>query len=157
MNNVIIIGRITRDLELKYTQSGMAILGFNVAVDRNLSAEKRQEAEANNQPTADFINCKAFNKTAELINSYFAKGQKIGVIGRIQTGSYEKDGRTVYTTDVVVDKIEFIEMKSNNNAVNRADPAYTPAGNKPYSPNQGGNADDDDVGFYPVNNDDIPF
>lgn len=115
-NCVFILGRLTRDAELRYaSNTEMAILRFNVAVDRRLSKEKRQEAENNNQPTADFINCIAFGKTAEVIGQYFGKGNKIAITGHIQTGSYEKDGQRIYTTDVVVDSFDFVESNSSSN------------------------------------------
>lgn len=125
MNNVSLMGRLTRDAELRYaSNTEMAILRFNVAVDRRLSKEKRQEAENNNQPTADFINCIAFGKTAEIIGQYFGKGNKIAITGHIQTGSYEKDGQRIYTTDVVVDSFDFVESnsssKTNTNQENTA-------------------------------------
>lgn len=112
------MGRLTRDVDLRMTNSNLAVGRFNVAVDRKLSKEKRQEAEKNNQPTADFIGCIAFGKTAENIATYFRKGQRIAVSGHIQTGSYEKDGQRIYTTDVVVDSFDFVESNSsstNNN------------------------------------------
>ncbi|MCC2717279.1 single-stranded DNA-binding protein [Finegoldia magna] len=115
MNNVNILGRLTRDVDLRMTNSNLAIGRFNVAVDRKLSKEKRMEAESNNQPTADFISCIAFGRTAENIATYFKKGQRIAVSGHIQTGSYEKDGQRVYTTDVVADSFDFIESNSSSN------------------------------------------
>lgn len=116
MNNVSLMGRLTRDAELRYaSNTETAILRFNVAVDRRLSKEKRMEAENNNQPTADFINCIAFGKTAEIIGQYFGKGNKIAITGHIQTGSYEKDGQRIYTTDVVVDSFDFVESNSSSN------------------------------------------
>lgn len=115
MNSVSLMGRLTRDAELRYaSNTEMAILRFNVAVDRRLSKEKRTEAENNNQPTADFINCIAFGKTAEIIGQYFGKGNKIAITGHIQTGSYEKDGQRIYTTDVVVDSFDFVESNSSS-------------------------------------------
>lgn len=144
MNSVNLIGRLVRDPELKYTQSGLAVLRFTVAVDRKLSKDKRDEAERNNQPTADFISCTAFGKTAEVIANYHGKGSQIGVEGRIQTGSYEKDGRTIYTTDVLVNSITFVGSKNNSDGGNY----------------QNSNSDADnysDEGFFPVDNDDIPF
>lgn len=118
MNNVNILGRLTRDVDLRMTTSNLAIGRFNVAVDRKLSKEKRQEAEKNNQPTADFISCIAFGRTAENIATYFNKGQRIAVSGHIQTGSYEKDGQRIYTTDVIVDSFDFIESNSSSNTNN---------------------------------------
>ena len=125
MNSVSLMGRLTRNAELRYaSNTEMAILRFNVAVDRRLSKEKRTEAENNNQPTADFINCIAFGKTAEIIGQYFGKGNKIAITGHIQTGSYEKDGQRIYTTDVVVDSFDFVESisssKTNTNQENTA-------------------------------------
>ena len=137
MNSVNLVGRLVRDPELRYSQSGTAILKFTVAVDRKLSKDKKEEAERNNQPTADFISCTAFGKTAEVIANYHSKGSQIGIEGRIQTGSYEKDdGTKVYTTDVLVNSITFVGSKNNNS---------------------NSQSNDTDEAFFPVNNDDIPF
>lgn len=120
MNTVILTGRITKDLELKYTQNGKAYCRFILAVDRGLSKEKKQEAEANGQPTADFINCVAWGVTAEVLNRYTAKGKKILVNGSIETGSYTmQDGSKRYTTDVLVNRIEILEFDDNNNTNNQ--------------------------------------
>lgn len=116
MNSASLMGRLTRDVDLRMTASNLAVGRFNVAVDRKLSKEKRMEAENNNQPTADFINCIAFGRTAEVIGQYFGKGNKIAVTGHIQTGSYEKDGQRIYTTDVIVDSFDFIESNKDNNS-----------------------------------------
>ena len=106
MNKVILIGRITKDIELRYTQSNMAIASFNVAVQRNYK-------NAKGEYDADFISCKAFDKRAEVIEKHFNKGSQIGIEGHLQTGSYEKeDGTKVYTTDVIVDGIDFIGNKA---------------------------------------------
>jgi single-strand DNA-binding protein len=109
MNNVSLFGRLTRSIELHYTQGDnpLAMCNLNVAVDRKFKKD--------GQPTADFINCKAFGKTAEFIEKYFDKGNRIGLTGSIQTGSYKnKDGNTVYTTDVIVDNVEFVESKASS-------------------------------------------
>lgn len=104
MNSVILIGRTTKDIELRYSQNGnMAIARFSLAVDR-MSKDKG----------TDFIGCIAFGKTAELLEKYVSKGRKIAIQGHIQTGSYEKDGHKVYTTDVIVDRMEFCESKQGN-------------------------------------------
>lgn len=116
MNNVILTGRITKDLELKYTQNGKAYCRFSLAVDKGLSKEKRQQAEAQGQATADFINCVAWGTTAEVLNKYTAKGKKILVYGSIETGSYTaQDGSKRYTTDVLVNRAEILEFADNNN------------------------------------------
>lgn len=116
MNSVSLIGRITRDIELRTTSSGMSYVKFNLAVDRGLSSEKRKEAIANGYPTADFINIVVWGKQAEICEKYTQKGSQIGVQGHIQTGSYDKNGVTIYTTEVVVDRIEFLSKINNNNS-----------------------------------------
>lgn len=98
MNRCILIGRTTKDIETKTSQSGMMVGRFTLAVDR-----KAKEKET------DFISCIAFGKTAEVMEKFVKKGHRIGIQGHIQTGSYEKDGKKVYTTDVVVDELEFLE------------------------------------------------
>lgn len=116
INNVVLTGRITKDLDLKYTGSGTAVLNFSIAVERNFK-------NRNGERETDFINIVAFTKTAELINQYFKKGDGIGITGRIQTGSYQNnEGRTIYTTDVVADNFDFpIQNKrqQNNNQGNQ--------------------------------------
>ena len=109
MNNVALVGRLTRPIEVHYTQGDnpMAMCNLNVALDRKFNKD--------GQPTADFMNCKAFGKTAEFIGKYFDKGNRIGLTGSIQTGSYKnKDGNTVHTTDVIVNEVEFVESKSSS-------------------------------------------
>lgn len=105
MNNVQLVGRFTKDPDVRYTDSGTSIARFTLAVDRRY---KKEEGD-----NADFISCVAFDKTAEFIEKYFGKGQRIGLTGRIQTGSYtNKDGNRVYTTDVVAAQVEFVESKA---------------------------------------------
>ena len=106
MNSVNLVGRLTRDVEIRYTDGGASISRFGIAVDRRFKTE--------GQPSADFINCVALGKTAEFVEKYFSKGQRIGLTGRIQTGSYtNKDGQKVYTTDVIAENCEFVESKGN--------------------------------------------
>lgn len=105
MNKVILIGRLT-----KSPDKNDKVTRFTLAADRKY----KREGEA----TADFISCVAFGKTKEFIDKYFSKGMKMALEGRIQTGSYEKDGKTVYTTDVVVEGVEFAESKKANTPVN---------------------------------------
>lgn len=110
MNKVIEIGRLTRDPEVRYSQgeNATAVAKFSLAVDRRFKRDGEQ--------SADFINHVAFGKTAEFVEKYLKKGTKVGVVGRIQTGSYtNKDGQKVYTTDVVVEEIEFAESKGSGN------------------------------------------
>lgn len=106
MNSVQLVGRLTRDPEMRYTDGGSTIARFSLAVDRRYKSE--------NGPTADFPNCVAFGRTAEFIEKYFRKGMRMGCQGRIQTGSYtNNDGQKVYTTDVVVESCEFVEAKAS--------------------------------------------
>lgn len=179
MNSVSLIGRLVRDPELRYAQTGTAMCRFTVAVDRRMSKQRRQEAQANNQPTADFISCTGFGATAELIANYHRKGSQIGIEGRIQTGSYEKEGRTIYTTDVVVNNLTFIGssqgggqaqggFNQNQGGFNNQNNFQSQGGfSQPGGGNQGpvnsayendfSKNDNDDDGFFPVDNDDIPF
>ncbi|NMW85635.1 single-stranded DNA-binding protein [Peptoniphilus sp. AGMB00490] len=171
MNCVNLIGRLARDPELRYAQTGTAMCRFTIAVDRRMSKQKRQEAQANNQPTADFISCTAFGATAELIANYHKKGSQIGIEGRIQTGSYEKDGRTIYTTDVIVNNLTFISsnqggfnqsqggFNQNQGGFNQSQGGFSnqqPV-NSAYGNDFSNNDSDDEDGFFPVDNDQIPF
>ena len=109
MNKTLLIGRTTKDPDIRYAQSEqpMTIARFNLAVDRRFKKEGEQ--------SADFISCVAFGKTAEFIEKYVFKGTKIAVEGRIQTGSYtNNDGNKVYTTDVVVEQVEFAGAKTDS-------------------------------------------
>ena len=112
MNSVQLIGRLTRDPEVRYTDGGLYIARFSLAVERRFKQE--------NGADADFINIVSFGKTAEFIEKYFHKGMKVALNGRIQTGSYtDKDGKKVYTTDVIAENVEFCESKgtsANNDA-----------------------------------------
>ena len=122
MNKVILIGRLTRDPEVRYSQgeNSLAIARFSLAVDRRF---KRP-----GEPDADFINCVSFGKTAEFAEKYLKQGTKIAVTGRIQTGSYtNKDGQKVYTTDVVVEETEFAESKGSNSGDNGFQQTSRPA------------------------------
>ncbi len=113
MNKCVLIGRLTRDPEVR-AAGETSVARFSLAVDRRFKKDGEQ--------TADFINCVAFGKTAEFVEKYAHKGTKFAVEGRIQTGSYtNKDGQKVYTTDVIVEQLEFAESKaSSDNVVNTA-------------------------------------
>lgn len=145
MNNVVLIGRLTRDPELRYIPSGTAVATFNLAVDKGLSREKKQEMESKNQPTADFINIVVWGRIAENCANYLEKGRLVGVQGRIQTGRYEKDGRMIYTTEVVANQVEFLEWGDSSNR--------SPQDSSSNSDNDFGGPE----GFHPTENDDIPF
>lgn len=130
MNIVILMGRLTKDPEIRQAQSGTLIANYSLAVDRG-----------DKDKNTDFINCKAFSKSAEFAQGYLHKGMKIVVAGRWQTGSYEKDGGRVYTNDCIVDRHYFCKSKSSGSAADtpaaapargnawypQSDPAYAPA------------------------------
>jgi single-strand DNA-binding protein len=110
MNKAILIGRLTRDPNVKYSQgeNSTAVARYTLAVDRRFK-------RANENQDADFIGCVSFGKTAEFVEKYFRQGMKMVAVGRIQTGSYtNNEGQKVYTTDVVVDEVEFAESKASN-------------------------------------------
>lgn len=122
MNKVILMGRTTKDAEVRYSQGAnpTAVAKITLAVDRKFKKD--------GESTADFINCTAFGKTAEVIEKYVTKGTKIAVVGRIQTGSYtNKDGQRVYTTDVMVEELEFCESK-NSQSNSQPSPKPSPDG-----------------------------
>lgn len=141
MNNVVLIGRLTRDPEMRYLQSGTAHTTFTIAVDKGLSRDKKQEMESQNKPTADFIRIIVWGKMGENCANYLAKGRLVGIQGRIQSGSYDKDGVKIYTTDVVATNVEFLEW-----------------GDKDKSSGANSSSDFGGIeGFHPTDNDDIPF
>ena len=118
MNKVMLIGRITRDPELRYTSSNIPSVRFTLAVNRPFENQ-------NGERETDFINIVVWRKKAENVKKYVSKGSLVAVEGRIQTGSYEKDGQRVYTTDVVADNVQFLESKAQSQ--NRVEDNVTPA------------------------------
>lgn len=143
MNNVVLIGRLTRDPELRYIpNSGTAVATFSLAVDKQLSREKKQEFESKGQPTADFINIVVWGRPAENCANYLSKGLLAAVQGRIQSRSYDgNDGIRRYVTEVVAERVEFLEWKDDNRAG---------FGNT--------NTDFPDMdGFEPIDDENIPF
>lgn len=146
MNCVVLIGRLTRDPELRYIpNTGTPVANFTLAVDKNLSKEKKQEFEVRGEPTADFINIVVWNKPAENCANYLSKGLKVAIQGRLQSRSYEaNDGTRRYVTEVVAERVEFLEWKQDNDGVMDAT-------------NDSGIDDWPPVGFDPVNDDNIPF
>ena len=110
MNKVILIGRLTRDPEVRYTQSGIAVCTFTLAVDRRYA----RKAENNGQPTADFIPIVAWRKLAEICGNNLTKGRRISVEGSMQVRNYEaQDGTKRYVTEVIADEIEFLDSKNS--------------------------------------------
>lgn len=140
MNKVILMGRLTKDADVKTASAGTSVARFTLAVDRRF---KRN----NEEQTADFINCVAFSKTAEFLEKYGKKGVKFVVEGSIQTGSYtNKDGNKVYTTDIAVQSVEFAESKANVQS-NSTAPASAQASAIP----------DDFIKVDDIDEDELPF
>ena len=135
MNNVVLIGRLTADPELRFLPgTGRAVANFTLAVDKDLSKDKRQEFEQKGKPTADFIRIVVWGRQAENVANYMSKGKLVGVQGRIQTRTYESnEGHRAFIVEVVAEKVQFLEY-----------------GKK-------GQANDAPDGFDPVDDEDIPF
>src|SRR5699024_3901092 len=109
INRVVLVGRLTKDPELKYSQSGVGICNFTVAVNRNFKTQDGQDA--------DFINCVVFKKAAESLANYQRKGNQVGIEGRIQTRTYENnEGKTVFVTEVIADSVQFLDPKTSHSA-----------------------------------------
>lgn len=135
INNVVLVGRLTRDPELRKTQAGKSVTSFTVACDRRAKVE--------GQPTADFINCICWNKIADNVNQYTHKGSLVGVEGRIQTRSYDdQTGKRVYVTEVLASSVQFLEPKTTQ----------TQADNQSNTQNEFNNANNVDISA-----DDLPF
>lgn len=145
MNKVVLIGRLTRDPEVRYSngESATCIARYTLAVDRRFKNE--------GQASADFIPCTAFGKAGEFAEKYLAKGMKIAIVGRIQTGSYtNKDGKAVFTTDVIIEEQEFVESKNAASA--------TPAPATQTAPHTAPNTDSDGFMYIPDGIDsELPF
>ena len=147
MNEVVLIGRLTRDPEIRYTQSQMAICHFTLAVDRN----NRRSGNDGNAQTADFIRITVFDRQAENCNRYLSKGSQAAVQGKIQTGSYQdREGKTVYTTDVVASRVEFLGSGRGADQQRNTQQNYQPRTQPSADPNI-------PDGFQEVIEDDLPF
>ena len=146
MNKVILMGRLTRDPEVRYSQgdNATAIARFTLAVDRRIKRD--------NEASVDYINCVSFGRSAEFAEKYFHKGTKIVICGRIQTGSYtNKDGQKVYTTDIAIEEQDFAESKATsqqNNSGSVQNNSNSRQSQKPQpDPDEFMSVDDDDLPF----------
>lgn len=138
MNSITLIGRFTRDPELKYGQSGKAYARFSIAVNRPFTRDE-----------ADFINCVAFGKTAETIGEYFRKGSQIGLTGRLQMNRYEtQNGEKRTSYDVVVDNFDFLGSRNTNNSGNNYNNNSYGNNNSGYSRNNGPMMNNEEPNFY---------
>lgn len=144
MNNVSLVGRLVRDPEVRYGQNeSVSVAKFSLAVERRFKRD--------GEPTVDFINCTVFGKSAEFTEKYFRKGMRVAITGRIQTGSYKnKDGQTVFTTEIIVESQEIAQSKSESNESSTANNAE--AGKSPY-----GSSGDDFMSIPEGAEDELPF
>jgi single-strand DNA-binding protein len=160
INRVVLVGRLTKDVEIRKTQSQLSVASFTVAVDRRGS---RSQDQGSNQPTADFINCVAWRQTADFLGTYAKKGALIGVDGRIQTRTYDDaQGNRHYVTEVVCDNANLLESKGQSQQ--RAQSGYQdsfqqPTYAQPQAPaqNDAGGNDDFGAGSLDISSDDLPF
>ncbi len=144
MNKVQLVGRLTRDPELRTTANGVSVCSFTVAVNRRFR-------NAQGEYEADFINCVAWRQSAELLAKYFAKGRMVGLVGSIQTRNYEKDGQRVYVTEVSVEEVHFVESR------NASSDAATGAASQAAQSEPSFDMDSGFMAAMPSADDDLPF
>ncbi len=151
MNLVTLLGRIGQQPEIKYTQSGMAVCNFSLATNKKIKGED----------VTSWHRCVAFDKTAELIGKYIGKGDQLGIEGEIKYGSYDKDGNTIYTTDIVVNRIHFVGGKrdgtQNNQNQGQGRPQNQQQGGYQGGAQNQGNYQGNQGGGQQIPDDDIPF
>lgn len=149
INNVVLVGRLTKDIELRRTQSGLSTTTFTLACDRRLSAEQKN----NGAQSADFINCVAWRGSADFLSSYAHKGDTVGVEGKLQTRSYDRDGQMVYITEVLANSVNLLHSKQTVQSQEQA--SYEPQVTQEQKPQQ--MSDFDYLPNVDVSSDDLPF
>lgn len=149
INSVILVGRLTKDIELRKTQSGLSVASFTVACDRRLSQEQRN----NNEQSADFINCVAWRGSADFLGKYVRKGDTVGVEGKIQTRNYDRDGQRVYVTEVLANSVNLLHSKQTVQSQEQS--SYEPQSTQAPKPQQ--MSDFDYLPNVEVSSDDLPF
>ena len=159
INRVVLVGRLTRDVEVRKTASGLSVATFTVACDRRMARGQ----DGNNQQSADFISCVAWRQAADFSGSYAHKGALVGVEGRIQTRNYDRDGQKVYITEVVCDTVNLLESKSQSQSRAQNSGYQDNSYQQPYSQPKPSTNDDfvsDDFGAgigMDISSDDLPF
>lgn len=149
INSVVLVGRLTKDIELRKTQSGLSVASFTIACDRRLSQEQRN----NNEQSADFINCVAWRGSADFLGKYARKGDTVGVEGKIQTRNYDRDGQRVYVTEVLANSVNLFHSKQTAQSQEQA--SYEPQATQEPKPQQ--MSDFDCLPNVDVSPDDLPF
>lgn len=152
INKVILVGRLTKDLELRKTGSNNSVVSFTVACNRRYTSNQQS-----NQPSADFINCVAWNQTADFLAKYASKGSLVGVEGRITTRSYDGQNGRVYVTEVTCENVQLLGSRSENRSENtQQNQTFTPSAEASF----GHDSFDDDFANTPsldISSDDLPF
>lgn len=149
INSVVLVGRLTKDVELRKTQSGLSVASFTVACDRRLS----QAQKNNNEQSADFINCVAWRGSADFLGKYARKGDTVGVEGRLQTRSYDRDGQRMYVVEVLANSVNLLHSKQTAQSQEQA--SYEPQSTQAPKPQQ--MSDFDYLPNVEVSSDDLPF
>lgn len=149
INSVVLVGRLTKDIELRKTQSGLSVASFTVACDRRLS----QEQKNNNEQSADFISCVAWRGSADFLGKYARKGDTVSVEGKIQTRNYDRDGQKVYVTEVLANSVNLLHSKQTAQSQEQA--SYEPQATQAPKPQQ--MSDFDYLPNVEVSSDDLPF
>lgn len=154
INSVVLVGRLTKDVELRKTQSGLSVASFTIACDRRLS----QEQKNNGEQSADFINCVAWRGSADFLGKYARKGDTVGVEGKIQTRNYDRDGQRVYVTEVLANSVNLLHSKQTVQSQEQAsyEPQPTQATQAP-KPQPQQMSDFDYLPNVDVSSDDLPF
>ena len=159
INRVVLVGRLTRDVEVRKTASGLSVATFTVACDRRMARGQ----DGNNQQSADFISCVAWRQAADFLGSYARKGALVGVEGRIQTRNYDRYGQKVYVTEIVCDTVNLLESKSQSQSRAQNSGYQDNSYQQPYSQPKPSTNDDfvsDDFGAgigMDISSDDLPF
>lgn len=159
INRVVLVGRLTRDVEVRKTAGGLSVATFTVACDRRMARGQ----DGNNQQSADFISCVAWRQAADFLGSYARKGALVGVEGRIQTRNYDRDGQKVYVTEIVCDTVNLLESKSQSQSRAQNSGYQDNSYQQPYSQPKPSTNDDfvsDDFGAgigMDISSDDLPF
>lgn len=149
INNVVLVGRLTRDIELRKTQSGLSVASFTIACDRRLS----QEQKNNGEQSADFISCVAWRGSADFLGNYAHKGDTVGVEGRIQTRTYDRDGQKVYVTEIVANNVSILHSNQPRQAQ-----AQQQAQTQNTAATQANDPIEDYLnGYSDINSDELPF
>lgn len=150
INNVVLVGRLTRDIELRKTQSGLSVASFTIACDRRLS----QEQKNNNEQSADFISCVAWRGSADFLGNYAHKGDTVGVEGRIQTRSYDRDGQKVYVTEIVANSVSILHSTQPRQAQAQTQPQQQVQN---ATATQASDPMEEYLNGYEINSDELPF